>query len=96
MTFQASNLKGKQFLDLLDGDDNIIELSYVKGRSWLKSFSHSNSLYAQATRAITNYAPIGEYRLIFFPREGFKCSCGLYPIELRQHILHDCRRFNRY
>ena len=44
MTFQASDLKGKQFLDLLDGDDNIIEPSYVKGGSWLKSFSHSNSL----------------------------------------------------
>jgi len=49
MTFQASDLKGKQFLDLLDGKDNIIELSYVKGGSWLKSFGHSNSLCMQAT-----------------------------------------------
>ena len=49
MTFQASDLKGKQFLDLLDGDDNIIEPSYVKGGSWLKSFGHSNSLCVQAT-----------------------------------------------
>ena len=96
MTFQASDLKEKQFLNLLDGDDNIIELSYVKGGSWLKSFSHSNSLCAQATRAITNHAPIGEYRLRFFPREEFKCPCGLYPIKLRQYILYDCRRFNRY
>ena len=31
--FQASNLKGKQFLDLLDNNNNIIELSYVKGGS---------------------------------------------------------------
>jgi len=29
--FQASDLKGRQFLKLLDGDDNIIELSYIKG-----------------------------------------------------------------
>jgi len=33
MTFQASDLKGKQFLDLLDGDDNIIEPSYIKEES---------------------------------------------------------------
>ena len=33
MMFQASNLKGKQFLDLLDNNNNIIELSYVKGGS---------------------------------------------------------------
>jgi len=30
MTFQASNLKGKQFLDLLDNENNIIESSYSK------------------------------------------------------------------
>ena len=39
ITFQASDLKGKQFLDLLDDDNNIIELSYAKGGSWLKVFS---------------------------------------------------------
>ena len=47
MTFQAFDSKENQFLDLLDDDDNIIELSYVKGGPWLKVFSHSNSLYAQ-------------------------------------------------
>jgi len=60
MTFQVLDLKGKQFLNLLDGDNDIIEPSYIKEESWLKSFSHSNSLCAQATRAITNHAPIGE------------------------------------
>ena len=29
--FQASNLKGNDFLNLLDDDDNIIELTYVRG-----------------------------------------------------------------
>jgi len=96
MMFQASNLKGNQFLDLLDDDNNTIELSYVKGGSWLKMFGHSNSLCAHATRAITNHAPIGEYILRFFPREEFKCPCGLYPIESRHHILHECGRFNGY
>jgi len=33
MMFQASNLKGNQFLDLVDDDNNIIELTYVKERS---------------------------------------------------------------
>jgi len=96
MTFQASNLKGNQFLDLLDDDNNIIELSYVKGGLWLKTFGHSNSLCARATRAITNHTPIGEYRLAFFPGKEFKCLCGIYPIESRRHILHECGRFNGY
>jgi len=96
MTFQASDLKGSQFLNLLDKDFNVIEPCYAKEGPWLKLFGHSNSLCAHATRAITNHALIGKYRLRFFSREEFKCSCGLYPIESRQHILHECRRFNRY
>jgi len=96
MIFQASEMKGKSFLNLTDGDDKTIEPTYIKGGSWLKYFGHSNSLYARASRAITNHAPIGEYRLRFFPREDFSCLCRLYLIELRRHILHECRRFNRY
>jgi len=96
MTFQALNLKGKQFLDLLDNDNNIIESSYVKGGSWLKVFGHLNSLYACAIKAITNHAPTSEYRLRFFPKEEFKCLCGLYPIKSRYYILHECGRFNEY
>jgi len=76
MTFQASDLKEKQFLDLLDDKNNIIKPSYSKGGSWLKAFGHSNSLCARATRAITNHAPTGKYRLRFFLREEFKCSCS--------------------
>ena len=96
MTFQASDSKENQFLDLLDDNNNIIELSYVKKGSWLKLFGYSNSLYAHATRAITNHAPTGKYRLRFFPREDFKCPCGLYPIESKYHILYECGRFNSY
>ena len=96
MIFQASDSKRKQFLNLLDSNDNIIELSYIKEESWLKFIGHSNSLCARASRAITNHAPTGEYRLRFFPREEFRCPCGLYPIESRCHILHECRRFNNY
>ena len=96
ITFQASNLKGNQFLDLLDNNNNIIELSYAKGGSWLKAIGHLNSLCVWATRAITNHAPAGEYRLRFFPREKFKCPYGQYPIESRYYILHKCGRFNGY
>ena len=96
ITFQVSDRKGRNFLDLVDNDYGDIELSYTKGGPWLQAFGHSNSLCACATRAITNHAPIGEYRLRFFPSEDFKCPCGNYPIESRRHILHDCMRFNGY
>jgi len=65
--FQASDLKGRHFLDLFDSDNNTIKPLYAKDSVWLKFFSHSNSLCARAIRAITNHAPIGEYRLRFFP-----------------------------
>ena len=96
MMFQALDGKGNQFLNLLDDNYCFIEPSYVKGGPWLQSFGHSNSLCVHASRAITNHAPIGEYRLRFFPREEFKCPCSVYPIKSRRHILHDCTRFNGY
>ena len=96
MMFQASDLKGNQFLDLLDDDNNIIKPSYTKGGSWLKAIGHLNSLCVWAIRAITNHAPTGKYRLRFFPREEFKCPSRWYPIESKCHILHKCSRFNRY
>jgi len=96
MTFQASDGKGNHFLNLLNVNFNFIDPFYTKGGPWLQSFGHLNSLCVHATRAITNHAPIGEYRLRFFPREEFKCPCGLYPIESQRYILHDCRRFNGY
>ena len=96
MTFQASDGKERNFLDLVDNDYGDIELSYTKGGPWLQTFGYSNLLCAHATRAITNHTPIGEYHLRFFPSEDFKCPCGNYSIESRRHILHDCTRFNGY
>jgi len=96
MSFQASDGKEKNFLDLVGNNYEDIEPSYIKGGPWLQAFSHSNSLCTCATRAITNHTPIGEYRLRFFPNEDFKCSCGNYLIESRRHILHNCMRFNGY
>ena len=96
MTFQASDRKGRHFLDLVDDNLETVELSYTKEGPWLQSFGHSNSLCTQATRAITNHALIGKYCLCFFPNEDFKCPCRSYPIETRRHILHECTRHNRY
>ena len=96
ITFQALDGKGNHFLDLLDNDFNIIEPSYSKDGPWLQAFGHSNSLCTHATRAITNHAPIGEYRLRFFPDKDFSYPCNNYPIESRRYILHKCKRFNKY
>ena len=87
MMFQASDLKGNQFLDLLDDDNNIIEPSYVKSELWLKTC---------AIRAIMNHVLIGKYRFRFFPKKEFKCSYGLYPIESRYYIFYEYGRFNGY
>jgi len=96
MTFQASDRKGKHFLNLLDDELNVIEPSYTKGGPWLQSFGHSNLLCTRAARAIINHAPIGEYRLRFFPSMDFSCPYNNYPIKSRRHILYECCRFNRY
>ena len=96
MTFQASDGKGRNFLDLIDINNDIIELSYIKSGPWLQAFGSSNSLCAHTTRAITNHASIGEYRLWFFLKEDFKCLCSLYPIETKRHILHEYTRYNGY
>ena len=96
MSFQVADLKGNFFLELLDNDLNPIEPSTAKGGPWLQHFSLSNLLYARAFQAIVNHALISKYCLKFFPREDFLCLCSLYPIETRWHILHECKRFNRY
>ena len=83
MTFQASDSKGRNFLNLLSDDLRSIEPSCFKDGTWLSQFGHLNLLCTQVSRAITNHAPIGEYQLRFFPSEIFSCSCGLYPIKSR-------------
>jgi len=61
MTFQASDGKGRHFLNLVDHNSKDIEPSYIKGGLWLQFFGHSNLLCTRATRAITNHALIGKY-----------------------------------
>ena len=61
MTFQALDGKERHFLDLVNDNFKNIEPSYTKEGPWLQTFGYSNSLCAHATRAIKNYALIGEY-----------------------------------
>jgi len=89
MSFQASDQKGKNFLELCNDNLNPLKPSTIKGGLWLQHFGYSNTLCARATRAITNYALTREYHLRFFPKEDFACLCSLYPIELRRYILHE-------
>ena len=85
MIFQTSDEKEKNFLKLLDDNLNIIKLTYCKGGSQLKYFSHLNSLYIRASRAIVNHTSISEYHLIFFFQKNFNCLCRLYLIKTRRH-----------
>jgi len=83
MTFQASDAKERQFLELLNDNLLSIEPSYSKEGLWLKFFDHSNLLCARALRAIVNHASIEKYHLRFFLQEEFKCPCGQYLIKMR-------------
>lgn len=96
MIFQVSDLKGNYFLNLINSDNNLLKLSYIKGGPWLQNFGHFNSLYTRASRAITNYVSIDEYRLRFFPNKEFGCPYSQYPIESRCYILYEYRRYNKY
>jgi len=95
MYFQASEYKERNFLELNSDDHQPICPTYSKGGAWLKHFSLSNSMCVHITRLITNHAPIGEYRLMFFPKELFVCMCGDYPIEMRRHILFNCVQYKK-
>ena len=96
MTFQALDRKERHFLELVNDDLKDIKPSYTKGGLWLQLFGHLNTLCAHTMKAITNYAPIGKYQLRLFPNEEFKYLYENYPIKLKRHILHDCKRFNGY
>ena len=48
MTFQASDQKGQQFLELVDDEDNPIKLFYAKREPWLKIIGHFNLLCTRA------------------------------------------------
>jgi len=96
MYFQVLDYKGKNFLCLNDNNNLPIWPTYLKEGTWLKYIGYSNSLYTHITKAITNHASTGEYYLRFFPEESFTCLCSNYPIEIRNHILYECRQYRKY
>jgi len=96
MMFQASDDKGRNFLELIDNNLNIIELTYSKDKSWVKYFGYLNSLYTRAIRAIVNHTSIGKYCLRFFLQEDFVCLCSIYSTETRRYILYRYKRYNNY
>jgi len=96
MAFQSSNFKDRNFLKLLDNEGLPITPIYTKDGAWLKHIGHSNTFCTRATRTITNHTLIGEYCLYFFPKEPFEYPCDAYPIKSRNHILHYCRKYNKY
>ena len=61
MMFQALNLKERNFMDLVDSDNNVLEPTYSKNSIWLQYFGYLNTLCARTIRAIINHTPIGEY-----------------------------------
>jgi len=63
MTFQASDVKEWHFLELINNNLKPIELSYTKGRLWLKTFGYLNLLYARVLRAIVNHTSIEKYSI---------------------------------
>ena len=92
--YEATDRKGKSFLDLTDNKGNILIPSHIKGGPWLMYIGQSNSLCACLTRLITNRAPIGEYRKRFFPQKENICDCGLDVVETRDHILYECNKYS--
>ena len=74
-----------------------VQLSLWKSVHWLWRYKLNEVCNSMCvTRVITNYVLIGKYQLRFFPRELFECPYESYPIESRYHILHNCRRYNKY
>jgi len=93
-SFGRSSYQGCHFLSLKGGNRKPFQPSYTKGSSWLPFIGESVTLCARVTRAILNYAPIGEFKQCFFPAECIHCPCGHCQVETRQYILADCSQFS--
>jgi len=95
MYFQASDFRGRNFLELNDSDNKAINPTYAKGGAWLKHIGRSNTVYAHITRLIINHATIGEYRQRFLPSKPVICPCRHAPLKTHNHILFECKRYRQ-
>jgi hypothetical protein len=81
------SVRGKQYL--FSGRRPPKPTTKTGGGLFMRAFGSSNSLAARAARAITNHAPIGEYRRRFFPRQRRDCvDCGVE--QTRAHVINIC------
>ncbi|EKM74081.1 hypothetical protein AGABI1DRAFT_95884 [Agaricus bisporus var. burnettii JB137-S8] len=93
--------KGNSWYDITDKEGNEILPSHLQGGPWFQTYqgvkaADNSPLFARLMRVMCNHAPIGEYRVRFFPDEPYKaCQCDLKSPETRQHILMVCHLFVR-
>jgi len=96
MYFKNALYRGNNFLDTYNDNDHLITPKYAKGGSWLSIIGMSNSICTQATRLITNHAPISEYRARFFSSKGISCFYSSTQLEIHHHILCKCLLYSSY
>ena len=80
MYFQATDWKGRQFLDLTDNEGAVIAPFYAKGGAWLKYFGRSPSLSARATLMFTGSTDSA------FSRTNLKPALATTPPSKRESI----------
>ena len=95
MIFQASNYKGRNFLNLNDNKGENIHLICTKEGVWLKYFGLFNSLYVWIIRLITNHTLIDKYRLRFSREEPIAYLYGNYSVKTRRHILFEYQEYTK-
>ncbi|XP_006463073.1 hypothetical protein AGABI2DRAFT_144475 [Agaricus bisporus var. bisporus H97] len=101
-----SGPSGNSWYDITDKEGNEVLPSHLQGGPWFQNYqgvkaADNSPLFARLMRVMCNHAPIGEYRVRFFPNEPYKsCQCDLKTPETRQHLLMVCplfvRRINHY
>ncbi|XP_006463082.1 hypothetical protein AGABI2DRAFT_119905 [Agaricus bisporus var. bisporus H97] len=101
-----SCFKGNSWYEITDKEGNEVLPSHLQGGPWFQSYqgvkaANLSPLFARLMRVMCNHAPIGEYRVRFFPKEPYKsCQCDLKSPETQQHLLMVCplfvRRINHY
>ncbi|EKM73852.1 hypothetical protein AGABI1DRAFT_133977 [Agaricus bisporus var. burnettii JB137-S8] len=93
--------KGNSWYEITDKEGNEVLPSHLQGGPWFQTYqgvkaADNSPLFARLMRVMCNHAPIGEYRVRFFPNEPYKsCQCDLKSPETRQHILMVCHLFVR-
>ncbi|KAF7763765.1 hypothetical protein Agabi119p4_8302 [Agaricus bisporus var. burnettii] len=98
--------KGNSWYDITDKEGNEVLPSHLQGGPWFQTYqgvkaADNSPLFTRLMRVMCNHAPIGEYKVRFFPNEPYKaCQCDLKSPETRQHLLMVCslfvRRINHY